>query len=242
MDDKDRTAAALGLRFSWPFALAYLALVEVIWELHEQAHIQVGRLLCGDYGARDFNVWALARGCGAAQPLALLAALAGPLFSFAVSYCGCLLLVRAAAPRLRTWGLALMLAPIPFARFIEAARGQGDEIVVAHRLAGAGAGPLVPRLLAAMVLAALCAPLALAAWRALAGGARWRWILGLSFLPLPVALVFKLGLLNALLRAGWLDTPRALGTPVLVWIYFVLMGALLAWRAASIGALRPAGT
>jgi hypothetical protein len=63
----------------------------------------------------------------------------------------------------------------------------------------------------------------------------------MSFLPLPVALVFKLGLLNALLRAGWLDKPRTFGTPVLVWIYFSVMGAVLAWRALSMGSARQAG-
>ncbi len=230
--------APLRLQFSWPFAVAYLALVEVIWELHQQAHVQVGRLLCGDYGARDFNVWGLARGC-AAQPHALLAPLAGPLFSFAVSYCGCLILLYAARPRVRGCGLALMLAPVPFERLLDAVRGQGDEIIVAERLA-AGMPPLLPDLATVTLLAALSVPLLLAALHAL-DGQRWRWILGMSFLPLPVALVMKLGLLNALLRAGWLDKPRTLGTPVLVWIYFSVMGAVLAWRALSMGSARQAG-
>lgn len=236
--DPDLKRAPLRLHFSWPFALAYLALVEVIWELHEQAHVQLGRLLCGDYGARDFNVWGLARGCSAAHPLSVLTPLAGPMFSFAVSYAG-LLLLRAAGARLRGCGLALMLAPIPFARLLDAVRSQGDEIAFAHRLAP-GVPPVLLDLATVTVLAALCMPLVLAALRAL-DGQRWRWILGLSFLPLPVALVFKLGLLNALLRAGWLDKPRTFGTPVLVWIYFSVMGAVLAWRALSVGSARQAG-
>lgn len=241
MDDQDTrpARAPLHLRFSWHFALAYMALVEVVWELHEQAHIQFGRLLCGAYGARDFNVWGLARGCSAAHPLAPLAALAGPVFSFAASYCGCLLLLRANSARLRGWGLLLMLAPIPFARLLDAVRGHGDEIAFAHRLAP-GVPALLLDLATVTVLAALCAPLVLAALGALRQR-RWRWILGLSFLPLPVALVFKLGLLNALLRAGWLDNPRTLGTPVLVWIYFSVMSAVLAWRALSMGSARHAG-
>lgn len=237
--DTGMQRSPLLLRFSWPFALAYMALVEVLWELHEQAHVQVGRLLCGDYGARDFNVWGLARGCGAAQPLALLAPLAGPLFSFALSYCGCLLLLRAARPRLRACGLALMLGAIPFARLLDAVRGQGDEIALAQRLAP-GVHPQLLALATVTVLAALCAPLLVAALRSL-DGQRWRWTLGMSFLPLPVALVLKLGLLNALLRAGWLDKPRVFGTPVLVWIYFSVMGAVLAWRALSMGGARQAG-
>lgn len=226
-------AATVHMRFSWSFAVAYFALVEVVWELHEQAHIQVGRLLCGAYGERDFNVWSLTHGCKDAQPLAVLAPLAGPLFSFAVCYAGWFLLRGGARLRRRGLGLALMLAPIPFARLIEAALNRGDEITFLHRVfAGAPADTL--RLAAVLALGGLCVPLVLAAWRALEGSARVRWILGMAFLPLPLVFVLKLVLLDALLRAGWLAAPLALGTPGLVWLYFACMGALLAWRFRSL--------
>ena len=42
--------------------LAFIALVFVMHELHEIAHTAVGRVLCGCWGPRDFNVWLLHSG------------------------------------------------------------------------------------------------------------------------------------------------------------------------------------
>ena len=59
---------------------ALLALSFVMQETHELAHTSVGRLLCGCWGARDFNVWGLCRQCVTGPPLTLLATFAGPAY------------------------------------------------------------------------------------------------------------------------------------------------------------------
>ncbi len=47
-------------------------------ETHELAHTSVGRINCGCWGRRDFNVWRLCKGCWDENQLAVLATYAGP--------------------------------------------------------------------------------------------------------------------------------------------------------------------
>ncbi|MCI0574498.1 MAG: hypothetical protein L0Y66_27505, partial [Myxococcaceae bacterium] len=96
------------LRFSLPFLLTFLALAMLMGELHEQAHITTGRLLCGGYGARDFNVWQLHGDCFTTHPLYFLPTMMGPLFSFSVAWVG-MFLLRSTDIGRRALGLCLIL-------------------------------------------------------------------------------------------------------------------------------------
>jgi hypothetical protein len=119
-------AAKLNLKLSWKFLFAFFALTICTGELHEQVHIQTGWLVCGGYGARDFNAWKTAADC-AAPAWSFLATLVGPLWSFAVMWTGAFLLMKAKSLNYKTIGFALIFAPLPFARIFTALMGGGDE-------------------------------------------------------------------------------------------------------------------
>ncbi|MCG2585817.1 hypothetical protein [Massilia sp. TS11] len=217
------------ITIGWKYALAFLTLNGVVSELHEQAHINVGRLISGCYGPRDFNVW---QGCATGVPaLPFAAPLAGPVFSYAVMWLGVLML-RAATPLRRALGFALVFAPLPFARMLTAATGGSDEKVFLLAVLGDAISPSAARWGAFAITLAACLPPVLQAWRALEHPRRSLVVLGLCVLPLPVIWLYKLTWLNGLLRGGLLDQVHLLGTPDLVLLVWVAMAAGVAatWR------------
>jgi hypothetical protein len=203
--------------------LAFLLAVLVAHEFHELAHTGVGRLACGAWGARDFNVWSLAAGCES-----LLATFAGPAFSWTLIWTG-VWLVRDGSPGRRWTGLALIFAPNPLGRLLPALVGGGDEGVLARALVG-GPGPLA-RLVVALAAAVILLPALWAAWRALPERRRAGWFLLLfSSGILITGPLFVVG--NGLLARGVLSSPGLLGAPVLVEVVTALsmLGLALTWR------------
>lgn len=202
--------AVLSVRYLFPF----VALVLLLHELHELSHTITVRLICGEWGARDFNVWQLPEDCTTYIPTAM-----GPLFSYAVMAVG-LMLMR--FPAFRLLGVALALAPNPFARLFTALMGGGDEMVLARVLADSGKTPAL-RAAVIGVVGALALPPIIAAWRALAG--QRRRVLAFTILLIaPMALTgdlyFVIG--NRLLAAGVLTTPRIGGDPLLLFMTTVV--------------------
>lgn len=211
-------------RPSLRWLLAFVFAILVAHELHELAHTGVGRLACGAWGARDFNVWSLAEGCESR-----LATLAGPLFSWALMWAG-VWLVRSGTEEGRWTGLALIFAPNPLGRLLPALVGGGDEGVLARALVG---GPGMAARGVVIVAAALFVlhPL-LYAWHALPERRRLGWFLTLfaSGILVTGPLLFALG--NGLLARGVLASPGLLGAPILVEIVTLLslVGLALTWR------------
>src|SRR6188474_451553 len=117
------------LKWSFSFVVAFLLLLLVMMELHELVHITVGRIICGCWGTRDFNVWSLADHCRENNQSWWLATLAGPLFSFGVMWLGARML---SSPSLqnRSIGFVFIFANIPFGRITTVMMGGGDEMVV----------------------------------------------------------------------------------------------------------------
>jgi hypothetical protein len=203
---------------TWRHAFAFSVLALFLHELHELAHTITARLICGAWGARDFNVWHLAAGCSSYVPTAI-----GPLFSYAVMFLGVLLIVR------RTqWiaGVALALAPNPFARLLTAAMGGGDEMVLARVIAESGKTPLL-RVAVLIVVGALALPPIVAAWRALGGvQRRMAWFVALLLGPVALTGVLYLVIGNRLLAAGVMTTPAIGGDPLLLFITTVTSALL----------------
>ena len=50
------------IKLTTGFIVAFIALRFVLHEAHELVHTGVGRIICGCWGQRDFNVWDIARG------------------------------------------------------------------------------------------------------------------------------------------------------------------------------------
>ena len=224
------------VRITLRYLVAFAALVVVCSELHEQAHITVGRLVCGCYGPRDFNVWTTGEPCESPS-LTVLASLAGPLFSYAVMGIGAWLLVRGDAMR-QAVGWTLVFAPLPFARLFTAAMGGGDEKTALRMLLPETTGMGSVKLLAFLVVAALAIPPLVVAWRSLGGGRRWITFVGFLLGPMLFSFVWNHTLMNRVLAAGVLSETVLLGTPTLILLHalaaLVLVLALVPHLAAPV--------
>lgn len=196
------------LRTSLRYLLGFTALLLLAHELHELAHTAAGRAICGAWGPRDFNSWSLAPGC-----TALLPTLVGPLFTYLLIWCSGLPALR----RHRGWGLALVLAPNPFARLFTAALGGGDEGVLVRAWTEWDRGLLATTITLALVACLTLYPL-WRAWRMVpAPGRAGRFVLLLVW-PMVVTgiLLFLVG--NRLLTLGVGTAPVFAGAPLLIWI------------------------
>ncbi|MGI4833073.1 MAG: hypothetical protein ACRYFK_06375 [Janthinobacterium lividum] len=224
---------------TWRSLLAFVALLFASGEAHELVHTGLGRLLCGCWGTRDFNVWSLCAAC-AHRPLTQLAAtLSGPLFSFALMWVGYFLMGPRHSARQWSLGFALVFASIPFARILGAVFMGGNDEVYAlskwlpfHQAWALGG---------AAVLLATGPPL-VRAYAALQPRRRLRVFLGFFLLPTSMLFFVVLGALNSLLASGFLATYGVLGSPVLVTCWSGLVGLLLALTYRYLGTLgqRPA--
>ncbi|HWA41481.1 MAG TPA: hypothetical protein VG712_07735 [Gemmatimonadales bacterium] len=190
------------------WAVAFFFLILVAHDLHELAHTGVGRLICGAWGPRDFNVWSLADGCDTWVPT-----LMGPLLSWSLMWTG-LLLTRSTDPARRWTGLALIFAPNPLGRLLPALVGGGDEGVVARTLTGTTGA--LPRALVVLAALVIILPPLVAAWRTLP--VRWRagWFLLLFAAGILVTGPLYIVLGNGLLARGVLTAPGILGAPRLI--------------------------
>ena len=190
------------------WGVAFFFAILVAHDLHELVHTGVGRLICGAWGPRDFNVWSLADGCDTWVPT-----LMGPLLSWAIMWTGAALLRSADAGR-RWTGLALVFAPNPLGRLLPALVGGGDESVVARELTGrTGAAPRALVIAAALVI---ILPVLIAAWRALPVHRRFWWFLLLLAAGILVTGPLYIVLGNGLLARGVLTTPGLLGASQLI--------------------------
>lgn len=216
----------LQLRLSWQHVIAVFALMMVLGEIHEQAHIQTGRLICGGYGPRDFNAWSTAAACVTPE-YRFLATLAGPLFSYLVMWTGVFLMVRAGSAAWRSLGFALVFAPLPFARIFTAVMGGGDEKVVLNALFSDVISVSSTKLAAAAMVIAICLPPMLIAGFKLANRFRWLYVIGFSVGPLLILGFWVFKVLNVSLKNGFMDEAVILGTPTLILINFAAMAILL---------------
>jgi hypothetical protein len=209
--------------------VAFFFLILVAHDLHELVHTGVGRLVCGAWGPRDFNVWQLASGCDTWVPT-----LMGPVLSWSLMWAG-LLLTRSADAGRRSSGLALIFAPNPLGRLLPALLGGGDEGVVARALLGST--PPWPRILVILLAALIVVPPLVAGWRALPERRRGAWFALLFAAGILVTGPLFLVLGNGLLARGVLTAPGYLGAPLLIELSTLLsvVGFAFTWRGLRNG-------
>jgi hypothetical protein len=199
---------------TWWASLACLGFI--CTELHEQAHIQTGRLLCGAYGPRDFNVWATA--CGENS---WAASAAGPLFTYMVLWSGALVFCRKKFSNGGLIGLLLVFAALPFARVFTAAVGGGDEKVIFSSFLGPAG-----RWVALVWVIIICVtPVAMVVSRMPRSFLKILPVLLLGPMLLEFALTHNL--LNYILYQGFGSTVFFGGTPWLIHVHLLLMLAAL---------------
>jgi len=213
------------LKLSLPYIITFLLLVIVMLELHEIAHITVGRLICGCWGSRDFNVWQLCASCDT-NPLAWLATIAGPLFSFALMWVGWYLLKKQ-SPEKKAIGFALVFANIPFGRITTVMMGGGDEMVVTRHFLQPLLGRTAMILICTTILLLAGVPPVVRAYKTINNKFRWLYIAGFLTLPLVLILLYVLTFLNGLLLKGVLSAPFIMGTPLLITLHTAIAVILL---------------
>lgn len=207
------------------YIITFLLLLLVMLELHEIVHIVVGRLICGCWGTRDFNVWNLCAGCDS-NSVAWLATAAGPLFSFMLMWVG-MFWLRAVHPGKRALGFSLIFANIPFGRITTVMMGGGDEMVVTRYFLKDHYSRTQMILLCSAIVLALGVPPIIMAYNAITNKRRWLYIAGFLTLPLLFLLLYVLTFLNSLLTRGFLSTPFIMGTPLFIMLHTAVAIILL---------------
>ncbi len=203
-------------------SIAFLALLFIMHEAHEIAHTAIGRLLCGCWGQRDFNVWGLCDTCAVSQDLEFIATLAGPILSFIMIWWGALLLKQQNTSSQRSIGFALIFANLPFARILTAAvMGGGDEVYTLKYFMD---NDTLAWILGSLLIILICIYPLYKAFSAISKK-RLLWFLFFFIAPTFIDIIIVLGGMNTLLTQGILDTYWILGSPILVtvWTAFVIL-------------------
>lgn len=212
-------------------SIALLFLSFIMQETHELAHTGVGRLICGCWGQRNFNVWGVCEGCAEEHPEAILATWAGPFYSFSVLWVGFILLLLPSG-KMKSIGFALIVATMPLSRIITPLLGGGDEIYALNRvldnrsLAWAIGLPLV---------LIFVIPPVVKAWKTIENKKKLGWFLGMLFIPFIITGVVVFGVLqSSLLENGFMDEYWVLGSPKLVTMWFIFSVVVFAIFSKSI--------
>lgn len=210
------------IKITWPYIAAFFALNMIMGELHEQAHITAGYLICGCYGPRDFSIWNTCDQCDYPS-VAFLATLAGPLFSCLLMWLGAFLFCKSKNVVKQSFGFSLLFANLPFARIFTALTGGGDEKVVIRFLLGENSPLLLSKIIASIFVLIICLPPVIMVFKNLTNSNRIWIVSGFLTIPLIYGMLYHHIFLNKLLQNGIAAKTRFMGTPDLVLYHFVLM-------------------
>jgi hypothetical protein len=209
------------LKLTLQFIITFLALTFVMHEAHEIVHTTIGRIICGCWGERDFNVWGLCEGCSEKHPIAIFSTFAGPIFTFSMIWLGTSLIGNSKSNNQKEFGFSLIFANMPFARILTASMGGGDEVWGLNQLLNNHSLSWTIGLITIITLTIY--PL----WKAyqlIENNNKIFWFLGFFLLPTLIDLLLVLGVMNTILEKGVLNKYWILGSPILVtiWTSFVL--------------------
>ncbi len=221
----------MNLKISLRYTVAFLLLLIVMMELHEIVHIAVGRIICGCWGPRDFNVWSLCEGCSKAHSAAWLATFIGPFFSFSLMWLG-MYWLSSTDPKMKAVGFAFIFSNIPFGRITTVMMGGGDEMVVIRHFLNNHFSRTYLILFCTVLVLIVGLPPIVKAYRALNNHKSWLYILVFLTAPLLFLLLYTLRGLNALLSSGFLANSWIMGTPLLITLHtlIALAGLLFCFK------------
>lgn len=211
----------MNIKLNFKFAISFLALIFIMHEAHEIAHTTLGRIICGAWGERDFNVWGLADGCNQGDLVSMLPTYFGPFFTFVMIWIGAFLLKPENSIQKKSFGFSLIFANMPLARIFTAVFGGGDEVYATNVLLDNHSLAWIIGLTGILLILAYPLYKAFVTIRK----NRIAWFLLFFFAPMIIDLIVVLGLMNTLLEKGILANYWILGSPVLVslWTIFVIL-------------------
>lgn len=208
--------------------IAFIALLLVMHELHEIVHTAVGRVLCGCWGPRDFNVWGLCEDCAVGMPWTMLTTIAGPVFTFGIIWIGYYLLKAQRPLFQQSVGFALVFGNMPIARIITAATGGGDEVYALQELFADRVNESLLWLIGLFIVLILSIPPLVRAWKWLDINRRLWIYTGFLILPFVFDVAVVLIGMNGLLEMGVLDQQGLIGSPILLNLWTLLWVGMLA--------------
>jgi hypothetical protein len=214
----------LQLQLNFKTLLIFMFFFFLMHELHELVHIITGRIICGAWGTRDFNVWDLCTDCLLLKPWAIMATFAGPIFTFLILWLGWYWLKYGRSVQYRSLGLVFILGNMQFGRMYMAAMGSGDEVwALRHVFLNADhSNILVIRMTGFIIVSLICLPPLIVAYQTIANKRRVLLFIGFLIIPLVLDTVVILILLNGVLQKGLLSQVWVMGTPLLITLWFVL--------------------
>lgn len=214
--------------------IALIFLSFLMQETHELAHTGVGRIICGCWGRRNFNLWSLCSGCSDEKALWILATWAGPFYTFSVIWLGVLLMARPSL-RHKSFGLALVVSSMPFSRIISPLTGSGDEVYALTVHLG---DRNLAWVLGLTVVLLLVIPPVVKIWRTIGNRRRGWWLTGLLLVPFFMTGIVVFGILQGLLlENGVLASYGIWGSPLLITLWFTICVVVVAIVGRSLGSI-----
>lgn len=207
------------IKLTLKFTITFLALTFVMQEAHEIVHTTVGRILCGCWGKRDFNVWELCSSCDK-NPLKYISTFAGPLFTFIMIWLGYSYLGKTKTTHQKSFGFALIFANMPFARLLNPMLGGGDEVVVLMTFFDNY--KLSRIIIFTLITLIVFIPLR-QCFLTIENKNRLAWFFLFFIAPVALDLIIVLGLMNTLLNKKILSNNWILGSPILVTLWTALV-------------------
>jgi len=201
------------------FIIAFIALHFLMREAHEMVHTAVGRMICGCWGQRDFNVWSLCEGCMEKYPVAVWATFAGPLFTFGMIWTGVYFLNSANTAQ-RSLGFALIFANNPLARIFTAAIGKGDEVSGLNRILH---NQQLSWMLGLIIVLLFTVYPLWKAFKTITNKNKIGYFILFLLSPMILDMVILFKLMNTALRNGVLSTGWILGAPLIVTLFTIAM-------------------
>lgn len=210
------------LQLTPKFVLTFLALTFLLHEAHEIVHTSVGRLICGCWGQRDFNVWSLCGTCAQDQPYSVLSTFAGPAFTFLMIWIGTYLMGRTKDSQ-KALGFSLVFANMPFTRIFGALTGGGDEV---WGLKLATQNDNLAWFLGVIIILSLISYPLYSAFKLIKNESPIVWFLVFLLIPGQIDFWVIILILNSLVKKGVLSDYWILGSPILVTIWTAVVTLL----------------
>jgi hypothetical protein len=225
----------LKIQLTFKNLLLFIIFFFFMHELHELTHIITGRIICGCWGTRDFNVWSTCADCQSSYAIA--ATFAGPLFTFIMLWLGRFLLKHARSVRYQSFGLLLILGNMQFGRMYMAAMGSGDEVwgLRSLFLNADYSNFLTIKIIAFLIVSCICLPPLITAYKTIAKPKKKLVFVGFLIIPLVLDTVVILILLNGMLNKGFLNQVWIMGTPLLITLWFLFCTLVVGISFKSLG-------
>jgi hypothetical protein len=212
----------LKIQLTFKNLLLFIIFFFLMHELHELTHIVTGRIICGGWGTRDFNVWKTCADCQSDYVIA--ATFAGPIFTFMLLWLGRYLLKHARSVQYQSFGLLLILGNMQFGRMYMAATGSGDEVwgLCSLFLNADHSNFQTIKIIAFLIVSIICVPPLITAYKAIVNPKKVLLFVGFLIIPLVLDTVVILIVLNDILNKGFLNQVWIMGTPLLItlWLFF----------------------